>query len=131
MRFIFALTSILFAITAQAQPSPPAQVECDEANQILIKACLTKLAPQAIQDRKSAQTATRAMMKNLDRATGRPEAFAAFKQSTRTYEAYRQAHCAWIGKSFAGGSGAGIAELSCQIDLDHARANELSRFYVQ
>ncbi|STQ91669.1 lysozyme inhibitor LprI family protein [Iodobacter fluviatilis] len=131
MRLIFTLSCALLAFSAQAQTSPPAQVECDGANQILIKTCLAKLAPQAEQDRKNAEAATRAMMKNLDRATGRPEALPAFKQSTRAYEAYRQAHCAWVGKSFAGGSGAGIAELSCRIDSDRARSDELSRFYVQ
>jgi uncharacterized protein YecT (DUF1311 family) len=131
MRFIFALACALFAMSAQAQSSPAAQLECDAANQILIKTCLTKLAPQAEQDRLNAEAAARAMMKNLDRATGRPEALPAFEQSTQTYQAYRQAHCAWVGKSFAGGSGAGIAKLTCRIDLDRNRAEELSRFYVR
>jgi uncharacterized protein YecT (DUF1311 family) len=131
MRFILALACALFAINAQAQTSPPAQVECDAANQVLIKTCLAKLAPQAEQDRLNAEAATRAMMKNLDRATERAEALPAFKKDIQTYLAYRQAHCAWVGKSFAGGSGAGVAELSCQIDMDHTRAEELSRFYVR
>ncbi|MCX7205430.1 MAG: DUF1311 domain-containing protein [Proteobacteria bacterium] len=131
MRFIFALVCALFTLSAQAQTSPAAQVECEAANQVLIKTCLAKLAPQAEQDRLNAEAAARAMMKNLDRATGRPEALPAFEQGTKTFRAYRQAHCAWIGKSFAGGSGAGIAELSCRIDLDRNRAEELSRFYMQ
>ncbi len=131
MRFILAFTCALFATSALAQTSPAAQIECEAANQVLIKTCLAKLAPQAEQDRLNAEAAARAMMKNLDGATGRPEALPAFEQDTKAFHAYRQAHCAWVGKSFAGGSGAGIAERSCRIDLDRARAEELSRFYVQ
>ncbi|MFC7420217.1 lysozyme inhibitor LprI family protein [Iodobacter arcticus] len=131
MRFIFTLACALIVAHAQAEPSPPAQTECDAANQVLIKTCLAKLAPQAEQDRLNAETAARAMMKNLDRATTRHEALPAFERASKAYRSYRQAHCAWIGKSFAGGSGAGIAEQACRIDLDRARAEELSRFYVQ
>lgn len=131
MRIIFALTFSLAALSVQAETSAPAQVECQASNQIALKECLAKLAPQAEQDRKNAETAACAMMKNLDRVTGRPEALPAFNQASKAYRSYQHAHCAWIGKSFAGGSGAGVAEQSCRIDLDRARADELSRFYVQ
>ncbi len=131
MRIFFALTFALAALTVQAETSPPAQVECQASNQIALKDCLAKLAPQAEQDRKNAETAARAMMKNLDRVTGRPEALPAFNQASKAYQNYQHAHCAWIGKSFSGGGSAEVAERACRIDLDRARADELSRFYVQ
>ncbi|MEN9657729.1 MAG: hypothetical protein RL571_1194 [Pseudomonadota bacterium] len=131
MRIIFSLFFAITTLSVQAETSPPAQVECQASNQIALKDCLAKLAPQAEQDRKNAESAARVMMKNLDRITGHPAALPAFNQASKAYQSYQHAQCAWVGKSFAGGSGAGVAERACRIDLDRARADELWRFYVQ
>ncbi|WP_435257852.1 lysozyme inhibitor LprI family protein [Thioclava sp. FR2] len=63
--------------------------------------------------------------KSLDEATGRPMATPALEAGQAAWAAYRDAHCDFVGTTFGGGSGAGIAIQSCRVELGRARIEEL------
>ncbi len=66
--------------------------------------------------------------KALDAETGRPGTVAALEAGQKAWAAYRDDHCAYVGATFGGGSGTGIAIRSCRIDLGRARTDQLMRF---
>jgi uncharacterized protein YecT (DUF1311 family) len=66
----------------------------------------------------------------LDGITGRASAVPALEAGQAAWAAYRDAHCDYVGATFGGGSGTGIAVDSCKIRLGRDRAEELMR-YVQ
>jgi uncharacterized protein YecT (DUF1311 family) len=66
--------------------------------------------------------------KALDAETGRAAAVPALDAGQKAWSAYRDAHCAYVGETFGGGSGTGIAIRSCRIELARARTDVLMRF---
>lgn len=115
------------------QTQKSAEEECSEkhGNQADVKACLSALLAQAEQDRRHAEIAALAAMKQLDRIQQRKKAVPAQEKEIKAYAAYRDAHCAWVAASYGSGAGAGIAEAACLIDLDRARAHALSIYYMR
>ncbi|MEO0765764.1 MAG: lysozyme inhibitor LprI family protein [Pseudomonadota bacterium] len=68
--------------------------------------------------------------KELDEVTDRTEAVPALDAAQTAWAAYRDAHCAYVGTTFGGGSGTAIGINACRITLGRARAETLMR-YVQ
>lgn len=66
--------------------------------------------------------------KDLDEVTGRAVAVPALESGQDAWESYRSAHCEFVGSTFGGGSGTGIAIRSCRIELGRARVTELMQF---
>jgi len=64
----------------------------------------------------------------LDQVTGRSVAASALAAGQAAWSAYRDAHCDFVGATFGGGSGTGIAISSCRVDLGRARVEELMRY---
>ena len=67
----------------------------------------------------------RSSAEELDQITGRTVAVPALEASQASWEAYRDAECAYAGALFGGGSGTGIEITSCRIELTRARTNAL------
>lgn len=63
----------------------------------------------------------------LDEITGRTVAVPALEAAQAAWSAYRTAQCDYVGATFGGGSGAGIATDACKIKLGRDRAEELLR----
>lgn len=61
----------------------------------------------------------------LDATTGRKVAVPALTSSQQAWSAFRDAHCEYVGATFGGGSGTGIAVSSCRIDLGRQRQSTL------
>ncbi|MEM6373754.1 MAG: lysozyme inhibitor LprI family protein [Pseudomonadota bacterium] len=68
--------------------------------------------------------------KELDEVTDRTEAVPALDAAQAAWAAYREAHCAYVGATFGGGSGTAIGINACKIELGRERAKTLRR-YVQ
>lgn len=64
-------------------------------------------------------------VKELDDVTGRQVAAPALEASQTAWSVYRDAHCEYVGSTFGGGSGTGIAIRSCRVELGRARVSEL------
>ncbi len=66
--------------------------------------------------------------KELDETTGRAAAVPALEKAQEAWSTFRDAHCDYVGSTFGGGSGTGIAIRSCRIKLGRERADLLLRF---
>ena len=63
--------------------------------------------------------------RELDDVTGRHLAVPALEAGQAAWSVYREAHCEYVGSTFGGGSGTGIAIRSCRVELGRARVSEL------
>lgn len=66
--------------------------------------------------------------RELDEVTGREVARPALEQGQSAWSTFRDAHCEYVGSTFGGGSGTGIAIRSCRVKLGRERAAELVKF---
>lgn len=127
MRGAVIVTAVLLAAgTAAADPT----LECglDASSQVEIGDCLAKV--EATVDRTLAEAlgfATEAA-KALDGETGRAAAVPALDAGQAAWVAYRDAHCAYVGATWGGGSGTGGAIRTCRIDLGRERVGVLMGF---
>ena len=117
------LVSFVSPDAASADPA----LECGTANssQVEIADCIAQ--QQATVDRTVTQAFgfARDSAADLDRVTERQVAVPALEAGQAAWSLYRDAHCAYVGRTFGGGSGAGIAEGACRILLGRARVAEL------
>ena len=63
----------------------------------------------------------------LEQATGRGGKVAALKQSQRDFERYLHSHCQVVLSAYDSGTGAGQAQLACEVDLLQGRAEVLKQ----
>jgi uncharacterized protein YecT (DUF1311 family) len=63
----------------------------------------------------------------LEQATGRGGKVAALKQSQRDFERYLHSHCQVVLRAYDSGTGAGQAQLACEVDLLQSRAELLKQ----
>lgn len=64
----------------------------------------------------------------LDSIIERSAAVPALEAGQKAWETYREEHCAFVGATYGGGSGTGIAIRSCWTSLGRARVDELMRY---
>lgn len=110
----------------------PLKIGWDQAaaSQVDISGCLTERSTYVARALKVAAEAALAEMRELERITSADiGAEKAFLTSQKAYEADRDATCAAVAASYAGASGSGIAQLSCQMEMDWDRVQRIaSRF---
>jgi uncharacterized protein YecT (DUF1311 family) len=63
----------------------------------------------------------------LEKVTGRGGKVAALKQSQRDFERYLHSHCQVVRHAYDSGTGAGQAQLACEVDLLGSRAELLKQ----
>lgn len=114
-----------------------AAMECSiqKSTQVEVSACVEQQL--IVVDRALVQALgfAREAAAELDSLTGRDVAVPSLDVAQKNWLAYRDAQCDYIAASFAGGSGAGIAEGSCLITLTRERTTQLmsmdfSRFRI-
>jgi uncharacterized protein YecT (DUF1311 family) len=120
------LISAVATVAAGVAAADPAS-ECgfDYSSQVEIADCVA-----AIEARVDASMATMLSFaidsaKELDDVTGRAVALPSLEAAQASWIAYRDAQCEYVGATFGGGSGTGIAIRSCRIELGRAREAEL------
>jgi uncharacterized protein YecT (DUF1311 family) len=105
-------------------------LECGEggADQVAVGDCLAGV--EAVVDRTVAEALGFAMeaARSLDGETGRPAAAPALEAGQAAWSAYRDAHCAYVGATWGGGSGEGGAIRACRIELGRERVGVLMGF---
>ncbi|MFV1528862.1 MULTISPECIES: lysozyme inhibitor LprI family protein [unclassified Phaeobacter] len=101
-------------------------MECSGAvSQVDLRSCLEADENRANMALSQAFDYARNTMAELDDTTGRPAAIPALEAGQASWETFRGDHCAFVGETFAGGSGTGIAVLSCRIGLTRDRVDAL------
>ncbi len=104
--------------------------ECGGSSQVEIGACVADTLQRVDATVEMYLGFAMDAAKELDDVTGRPVAVPALTAGQAAWAGYRDAHCDYVGATFGGGSGTGIAIDSCRIELGRDRAEDLMR-YVQ
>lgn len=124
------LSGAMFAIAGSASADPSFECSIKTSSQIETSKCVSQV--EATVEKVLAATLgfAQASAKELDDVTGRNLSGKALTTSQTAWAAYRDAHCAFVGTTFGGGSGTSIAISSCRIDLARDRISQLMD-YVQ
>lgn len=132
---MFGTQRILIAVIAALVPAiaygdPQAECSVTASSQTEIGDCLQ--AAETVADETVASSLDFAMQaaQELDEVTERQSSVPALTASQAGWLVYRDQHCDFVGTTYGGGSGTGIAIRSCRIALARARADALMR-YVQ
>jgi uncharacterized protein YecT (DUF1311 family) len=89
--------------------------------------CLNALKKAATDAMLEQYLAVDTSLAELEQVTGRGGKTAALKQSQRDFERYLASHCQVVLRAFDSGTGAGQAQLACEVDLLRSRAELLKR----
>lgn len=125
MRTVAAL--LLFALGVPGAVSADPATECGGSSQVEIGICVGETLQRVDAAVEIYLGFATASAKELDTVTGRAVAVPALNVAQSAWSAYRDAHCDYVGTTFGGGSGAGIAVGSCKIVLGRERVEELMR----
>jgi len=122
----------LLALFAPGSVFADPQSECsvDASSQVEIGNCLSEAERVADTTVALALDFATQAAQRLDEVTQRNSSVPALKAGQDGWLAYRDQHCEFVGTTYGGGSGTGIAIQSCRVTLARARADELMR-YVQ
>jgi uncharacterized protein YecT (DUF1311 family) len=121
---IITATLVISLCVPSAVFADPA-TECGGSSQIEIGACVAETLRRVDETIDIYLGFAMSSAQDLDEATGRAVTVPALEAAQAAWLAYRIAHCDYVGATFGGGSGTGIAIGSCEIELGRDRAEEL------
>ncbi|WP_111428398.1 lysozyme inhibitor LprI family protein [Rhodobacteraceae bacterium DSL-40] len=124
----FRLTlPLLLVPLLPAAASADAALECSRGlgSQVEIADCVAAAEATVDETVNAALGFAKEAAQELDGVTGRPVSVPALEASQVAWAAYRDAQCDYIGATYGGGSGSGIAIRSCRVALGRARVAEL------
>jgi len=115
------------AATSPSAASAGALEECYQRAQTRpdVTPCLNAAKKAATDAMLEQLQAVRQSLDELEKVTGRGGKVAALQRSQRDFERYLQSHCQVVLRSFDAGTGAGQAQLACEVDLLRERAAAL------
>ena len=121
---LFLSAAVLFVASTFAYGDP--SLECSEnSNQVEIGNCVAEALSKVDQAIEIALGIARTSAKELDQVTDRKVAEPALEASQAAWASFRNQQCEYIGATYGGGSGTGIAIDSCRIELGRERVDEL------
>lgn len=126
--FGLALAGLVIGIGSAAQSDPGLECSVVHGSQVEIADCVAAAESAVDKAIEAALGFAMTAARDLDGVTGRAVAVPALEAGQATWAAYRDAHCAFVGATFGGGSGTGIAIRSCRVELGRARVTELVRY---
>ncbi|MDD9728523.1 DUF1311 domain-containing protein [Mameliella sp. AT18] len=116
----------LLPLAASADPS----LECSVSagSQVEIAECVAQAETAVDEALGIALRFASDAAKDLDEITRREVSLPALESGQAAWAAYRDAHCDFVGSTYGGGSGTGIAVRSCRVELGRARIAELMQY---
>lgn len=119
-----------FACIAGSSVLADPSFECSTSasNQVEIGNCVTEQLESVDLAMEAALKFSGDTAKSLDDVTERDLSLPALKESQNAWEEFRAKHCDFVGSTFGGGSGTGIAISSCRLELGRARIDELMKY---
>jgi uncharacterized protein YecT (DUF1311 family) len=127
-RFYWTILPLLGVLATQAPADASLECSTDAGSQIEIGNCVAKMEKAVDDALVAALGFAMAAAKELDQITERDVAVPALEQAQSGWETYRDTHCDFVGATYGGGSGTGIAIQSCRVELGRARIAELLRY---
>ena len=130
MRYFFRVipTLLVLLVAAEAQADPVMECYNRFGSQVEVGDCLADIEKNVDATMGVALGFAMASAKELDEVTEREVALPALEAGQAAWSAYRDQHCEYVGSTFGGGSGTGIAIRGCRIELARARTDILMKF---
>ncbi len=130
MKRYFGMMPTLFVLLVAPEAQADPVMECGNqfGSQIEIGDCLADIEKNVDAAMGVALGFAMASAKELDTITEREVAVPALEAGQAAWSAYRDQHCEYVGSTFGGGSGTGMAIRGCRIELARARTNVLMKF---
>ena len=122
------LIVVLLWMTTPTHADPVMECSAQYGSQVEISGCLAEVEKISNSAMETALGFAMNAAKELDEVTGRKVAVPALKTGQASWLQYRETHCNYVGATFGGGSGTGIAIRSCRIGLTRTRTDELMKF---
>ncbi len=124
--------TLLAALTVPGFALADLSMECSTTagSQVEIGTCVTDIETRVNATLDVVLGYAMASAGDLDGITERAVSVPALEAAQAAWLAYRDAQCEYVGSTFGGGSGTGIAITSCRIELTRDRIEELMD-YVQ
>ncbi len=116
----FFVAMLFFATTASAQ-SDIEECYTKASTTDAIRQCLKQELQETRQEYREALEKLTQYAAELDRVTGRNEAVPALEKANTAFDRYVSEQCRFDEAMMGSGTGAGSANLSCQINLLHIR----------
>lgn len=128
----FVLAAATLGAVSLASPGASADpsMECaiGASSQLEIGACVSATEERVNAALDQAHGFAIDAARRIDEQTGRDASEPALIQAQRAWQTYRDRHCDFVGSTFGGGTGTGIAITSCRIDLARARIHVLLNY---
>ncbi len=130
MKRYFGMMPTLFVLLVAPEAQADPVMECGNqfGSQIEIGDCLADIEKNVDAAMGVALGFAMASAKELDTITEREVAVPALEAGQAAWSAYRDQHCEYVGSTFGGGSGTGMAIRGCRIELARARTDVLMKF---
>lgn len=125
---LFMATGLVITAPGLLAADPSLECSITSDTQVAIGDCLTATEASIDGAVKLAFGFAHESAAELDDVTGRDNSVKALSIGQNAWTAYRDAHCDFVGTTFGGGSGTGIAIQSCRIELGRLRTSELMTF---
>jgi len=124
-----SLTVVALGVLPLAAGADPS-LECSVSagSQVEISECVARAETAVDEALAIALSFASDAARNLDEVTGRAVSLPALESGQAAWAAYRDAHCDFVGATYGGGSGTGIAVRSCRVELGRARIAALMQF---
>lgn len=125
MSLRLVLLPILASLAAPALADPSLECSLTASSQVETGTCITETEERVNAALAQVLTMAQAAAAELDEVTGREMVVPALEASQAAWEAHRDAHCEYVGTTWGGGSGTGIAIGSCRIEMARDRMDAL------
>lgn len=119
--FGLGCVALFNAAFAPAAADPAFECSVVSGSQVETAACLAETEERVGQVLAATFQIAQDSATELDKVTGRDVAVPALTMSQEAWETYRDAQCDFVGTTYGGGSGTGIAIRACRVDLTRAR----------
>ncbi len=126
MKIVTAVTAALAAAALAAPAAAGALEECMiKGDHAMVTRCLLDADREAQAALVKIEGDIGKKARDIDTATGRAGAAAAFAKSIRGFADYRKAQCDFVRAMYASGNGADQGQLACTVDMTRRRVRDL------
>ena len=120
-----ALAALTLMITPMMEANADPTLECDGTSQVEIRDCLSETLLRADAAVQEALEFARSSAQELDEVTERAVVVPALEASQAAWADFRDSQCDYVGSTYGGGSGTGVAILACRITAARERTADL------
>lgn len=124
---VLLLAASIMITCGPAQADPVMECSWQTSSQVETAECLENVGKGVATALETSLGFAMTAARELDTETGRASAVPALEAAQAAWSDFRQKHCDFVGSTYGGGSGTGIAIRGCRIELGRARVDVLMK----